>query len=90
LSFPYVCPEPVLVKRSHLYANGSKRPFSHTSQPSLMNRLRGNLPRKASRSFLLNRSAITCETHRKTSQNLVRNNQVRVYYGWVRHLFVQG
>jgi hypothetical protein len=25
LSFPYVCPEPVLVKRSFLYINGSKR-----------------------------------------------------------------
>ena len=25
--FPYVCPEPVLVKRSFLYINGSKRPF---------------------------------------------------------------
>ena len=24
--FPYVCPEPVLVKRSHSYTNGSKRP----------------------------------------------------------------
>jgi hypothetical protein len=29
LIFPYVCPEPVLVKRSLLYINGSKRPFSH-------------------------------------------------------------
>ena len=28
--FPCVCPEPVLVKRSHLYTNGSKLPFSHT------------------------------------------------------------
>ena len=29
--FPYVCPEPVLVKRSHLYIDGSKRlPFSLT------------------------------------------------------------
>jgi hypothetical protein len=28
LSFPYVCPEPVLVKRSlYIYINGSKRPF---------------------------------------------------------------
>jgi hypothetical protein len=26
-SFPYVCPEPVLVKSSFLYINGSKRPF---------------------------------------------------------------
>jgi hypothetical protein len=26
-SFPYVCPEPVLVKCSFLYINGSKRPF---------------------------------------------------------------
>jgi hypothetical protein len=25
--FPYVCPEPVLVKRSFLEINGSKRPF---------------------------------------------------------------
>jgi hypothetical protein len=25
--FSYVCPEPVLVKRSFLYINGSKRPF---------------------------------------------------------------
>ena len=29
LSFPYVCPEPVLAPRSLLYINGSKRPFSH-------------------------------------------------------------
>jgi hypothetical protein len=29
LSFLYVCPEPVLVKRSFLYINGSKRPFSY-------------------------------------------------------------
>ena len=28
-SFPYVCPEPVLVKSSFLYMNGSKRPFFH-------------------------------------------------------------
>ena len=27
LSFPYVCPEPVLVERSFLCINGSKRPF---------------------------------------------------------------
>ena len=27
--FPYVCPEPVLVKRSVLHVNGFKRPFSH-------------------------------------------------------------
>ena len=27
LSFPYVCPEPVLVTCSFLYINGSKRPF---------------------------------------------------------------
>jgi hypothetical protein len=27
LSFPYVCPEPVLVKRSFLYINGSKGPI---------------------------------------------------------------
>jgi hypothetical protein len=27
--FPYVCPEPVLVKSSFLYINGSKRPFFH-------------------------------------------------------------
>jgi hypothetical protein len=26
-SVPYVCPEPVLVKCSFLYINGSKRPF---------------------------------------------------------------
>eukprot|EP01046_Picozoa_sp_COSAG06_P038103 COSAG06_NODE_4368_length_4327_cov_2.873463_5_plen_141_part_00 len=43
LSFPYVCPEPVLVKRSHLYinigyTNGSKRPLSHTSV-SFMNQI---------------------------------------------------
>jgi hypothetical protein len=32
LSFPYVfvCPKPVLVKRSHWCINGSKMPFSHT------------------------------------------------------------
>jgi hypothetical protein len=28
-SFSYVCPEPVLVKSSFLYRNGSKRPFSY-------------------------------------------------------------
>jgi hypothetical protein len=28
LSFPYVCPEPVLAKRSFLYINGAKMPFS--------------------------------------------------------------
>jgi hypothetical protein len=28
LSFPYVCPEPVLVKCSFLYINGAKMPFS--------------------------------------------------------------
>jgi hypothetical protein len=27
LSFPYVCPEPVLVKCSFLYINGAKMPF---------------------------------------------------------------
>jgi hypothetical protein len=27
LSFPYVCPEPVLAKCSFLYINGSKMPF---------------------------------------------------------------
>ena len=27
LSFPYVCPEPVLAKRSFLYINGSKMPY---------------------------------------------------------------
>jgi hypothetical protein len=27
LRFPYVCPEPVLVKCSFLCTNGSKRPF---------------------------------------------------------------
>jgi hypothetical protein len=27
--FPYGCPEPVLVKRSHLYTNGYKIPFAH-------------------------------------------------------------
>jgi hypothetical protein len=27
--FPYVCPEPVLVKSSFLYINGAKRPFFH-------------------------------------------------------------
>ena len=31
LSFPYVRPEPVLVKRSFLYTNGSSRPFSRTT-----------------------------------------------------------
>ena len=30
LSVPYVCPEPVLAKRSHLYINGSKKTvFTH-------------------------------------------------------------
>jgi hypothetical protein len=31
LSFPCVCPEPVLVKRSHLCINGSKLPFSYSA-----------------------------------------------------------
>ena len=31
LSFPYVCPEPVLVKCSFLYINGSKGPFLLTA-----------------------------------------------------------
>ena len=31
LSFPCVCPEPVLVKRSHLRINGSKMPVPHAS-----------------------------------------------------------
>ena len=30
LSFPYVCPEPVLAKCSFIYINGSKMPFSRT------------------------------------------------------------
>jgi hypothetical protein len=35
LSFPYVCPEPVLVKRSLLYINGSKSTVSYLRiQPS--------------------------------------------------------
>jgi hypothetical protein len=29
LSFPYVCPEPVLAKSSFLYINGAKSPFFH-------------------------------------------------------------
>eukprot|EP01046_Picozoa_sp_COSAG06_P033848 COSAG06_NODE_3492_length_5270_cov_2.545736_4_plen_254_part_00 len=33
LSFSYVCPEPVLVKRSFLYINGSKVRFSHQIEP---------------------------------------------------------
>jgi hypothetical protein len=33
LRFPYVCLEPVLVKRSHLYISGFKRPFSHHHRP---------------------------------------------------------
>ena len=32
LSFPYVCPEPVLVKRSLLCINGSIRPFALTGE----------------------------------------------------------
>ena len=32
LSFPCVCPEPVLVKYSFLYINGAKRPFSLTAR----------------------------------------------------------
>ena len=32
LSFPYVCPEPVLAKSSFLYINGSKRPLFHLDQ----------------------------------------------------------
>jgi hypothetical protein len=29
LSFPYVCPEPVLVKQCILYINGAKMAFSY-------------------------------------------------------------
>ena len=32
LSFPCVCPEPVLVKWSFLYTNGSKRGISRTAE----------------------------------------------------------
>jgi hypothetical protein len=32
MSFPYVCPEPVLAKRSFIYINGSKRPFLLTGR----------------------------------------------------------
>jgi hypothetical protein len=32
LSFPYVCPEPVLVKCSFLYVNGSKRSLLLTEE----------------------------------------------------------
>jgi hypothetical protein len=32
VSFPYVCPEPALVKSSFLYINGSKRPFFVTAR----------------------------------------------------------
>jgi hypothetical protein len=35
LSFPYVCPEPVLVKSSVLYINGSERKISHPAAPPL-------------------------------------------------------
>jgi hypothetical protein len=31
--FRYVCPEPVLVNRSHLYMNGAKLPFYHLLLP---------------------------------------------------------
>jgi hypothetical protein len=34
LSFPYVCPEPVLAKCSFLYINGSKMPFSAGLAPN--------------------------------------------------------
>jgi hypothetical protein len=36
-TFPYVCPEPVLAKRSHLYTyeNGAKKAFSCFPAPSL-------------------------------------------------------
>ena len=33
--FPYVCPEPVLVKRSGVYTNGSKLPFPRTFRPQV-------------------------------------------------------
>ena len=35
LSFPYVCPEPVLVKSSFLYKNGAKARFSHLSDSNI-------------------------------------------------------
>jgi hypothetical protein len=35
LSFPYVCPEPVLVKCSFLYINGSKMPFFRRKPPAV-------------------------------------------------------
>ena len=36
LSFPYVCPEPVLVKRSLLYINGSKSTVSYLRIPAAL------------------------------------------------------
>ena len=33
--FPYVCPEPVLVKTSFIYINGSKGPFSYRVPPQV-------------------------------------------------------
>jgi hypothetical protein len=35
--FPYVCPEPVLVKRSllYIYIYGAKSPFSHLARPKV-------------------------------------------------------
>jgi hypothetical protein len=37
--FPYVCPEPVLVKRSFLCRNGLKRPFSYLGLTRLHQRV---------------------------------------------------
>jgi hypothetical protein len=44
LSFPYVCPEPVLVKLSFLHINGEKRPFCHLFSAWSDTRLRETPP----------------------------------------------
>jgi hypothetical protein len=50
--FPYVCPESVLIKRSHLYINGSELPFSRTI-PVLSHDRRGCAEHEVTRQRLL-------------------------------------
>jgi hypothetical protein len=61
LSCPYVCPEPVLAKCSHLYIHGSKRPFLLTAiahpKPSIHPRISAVEIVKCTEGMLLERAA---------------------------------
>ena len=69
MSFPYVCPEPVLVKCSFSYVNGSKRPFLLTPPPLMM--LSGTPKRVPC--LAGGRGWFPCETQ---TENFVRSNDV--------------